>query len=158
VSSTGEPLTPSKTIVNKHPHKQFPITAKLLLELIVASLLLSMLLSCFDRHSRREENAVITLRVLREIEKDYAVSHDGRYGTLEQILAEDLIDIRFAGPSPVVHNYRFSVTVIPPFDTTPSSYSIDAVPVRNGDDWVNEPGDRVLHVDSSHDTVFIEYK
>ena len=98
-----------------------------------------------------ETAAIQTLDNLRKIQADYSIGHRGSYGTFPELIKEGSLDERFAGDSPVVAGYIFTMKVTPKSTSQPASYIINADPqVGEG---INATGKRHFYLDPSISTI-----
>jgi prepilin-type N-terminal cleavage/methylation domain-containing protein len=98
-----------------------------------------------------ETAAIQTLDNLRKIQADYTIGHRGSYGTFADLIKDGSLDERFAGDTPVVSGYVFTMKVTPKSTAQPASYSINADPqVAEG---INATGKRHFYYDPSLSTV-----
>ena len=59
-----------------------------------------------------ENTAIAALRTINTAEATYASSHDGAWGSLEELTEATLLDSRFGYPQPI-QGYRYSVSIHP---------------------------------------------
>ena len=98
-----------------------------------------------------ETAAIQTLDNLRKIQADYAIGHRGAYGTFADLIKEGSLDDRFAGDTPVVSGFVFTMKVTPKTTAQPAGYSVNADPqVGEG---INATGRRHFYYDPSLSTV-----
>jgi len=95
-----------------------------------------------------EAAAIRTLQTIYRAETEYMTSHDGDYGTFDQLVKNLSLDQRFAGSAPVVEGYVFTLTLKPDAGGKATDYSINADPKE-------EPsgGARHLYMESSSNVV-----
>jgi prepilin-type N-terminal cleavage/methylation domain-containing protein len=75
-----------------------------------------------------ETAAIQTIDTIRKVQADYALGHRGEYGSFDDLIKEGALDERFAGDTPVVSGYIFTMKVTPKSSAQPASYSINADP------------------------------
>jgi prepilin-type N-terminal cleavage/methylation domain-containing protein len=98
-----------------------------------------------------ETAAIQTLDNLRKIQADYAIGHRGSYGTFAELIKEGSLDDRYAGDTPVVSGYVFTMKITPKTTASPASYAVNADPqVAEG---INATGRRHFYVDPAVSTV-----
>lgn len=104
--------------------------------------------------SANEAAAIKTLRTIAEQQMLYYNSHQRTtFGTFEEMLKEGLLDTRFAGGTPVVEGYVFTMRVIPKSTSTPAGYSANADPqVTEG---VGATGKNHFYLDSNSNTIHV---
>jgi prepilin-type N-terminal cleavage/methylation domain-containing protein len=79
--------------------------------------------------SANEAAAVKTLRTIAEQQMLYYNSHQrSSFGTFDEMLKENLLDSRFAGTTPVVEGYVFTMKVIPKSTAQQAGYTVNADP------------------------------
>jgi prepilin-type N-terminal cleavage/methylation domain-containing protein len=94
-----------------------------------------------------ETAAIQQLDNIRKVQADYYVGHRGSYGTFADLIKEGSLDERFAGDTPVVSGYVFTLKVTPKSAAQPAGYMINADPqVSEG---LNATGKRHFYVDPS---------
>src|SRR4051812_31540743 len=98
-----------------------------------------------------ETAAIQTLDNIRKIQADYAIGHRGAYGTFTDLIKENSLDERFAGDTPVVSGFVFTMKVTPKTTAQPAGYTVNADPqVGEG---INATGRRHFYYDPSLSTV-----
>src|SRR6266581_5751885 len=76
-----------------------------------------------------EAAAIKTLRTIAEQQMLFYNSHQrNKFGTFDEMLKENLLDTRFAGNTPVVDGYLYTMKVIPKSTTQQAGYSINSDP------------------------------
>ena len=79
--------------------------------------------------STNEAAAIKTLKTIAEQQKFYYNSHGHTsFGTFDEMLKENLLDTRFAGTTPVVDGYVYTMTVIPKSSTLQAGFAVNADP------------------------------
>jgi prepilin-type N-terminal cleavage/methylation domain-containing protein len=104
--------------------------------------------------SANEAAAVQNLRTLTQQQMLYYNSHQRTaYGTFDELVKEGVVDNKFAGSSPVVDGYIFTLKVVPKTTSTPPGYQINADPqVKEG---VGATGRNHFYVDSDKNTIHV---
>src|SRR6267142_4556110 len=104
--------------------------------------------------SANEAAAVKTLRTIAEQQMLYYNSHQrSTFGTFDEMLKDNLLDTRFAGTTPVLDGYLYTMKVIPKSTAQQPGYSINADPqVREG---VSATGKNHFYVDSDTNTIHV---
>jgi prepilin-type N-terminal cleavage/methylation domain-containing protein len=101
-----------------------------------------------------EAAAVQSLRTLTQQQMLYYNAHQRTtYGTFDEMVKDGLVDNRFAGSSPVVDGYVFTMRIVPKTTSTPPGYQINADPqVKEG---VGATGRNHFFVDSDKNTIHV---
>ena len=101
-----------------------------------------------------EAAAIKTLRTVAEQQMLYYNSHQrSTFGTFDEMLKENLLDGRFAGTTPVVEGYVFTMRVIPKSTAQQAGYSLNADPqVTEG---VGATGKNHYYLDSDTNTIHV---
>lgn len=104
--------------------------------------------------SANEAAAVKTLRSIAEQQLLYYNAHQrSSYGTFDEMLKENLLDTRFAGSTPVVDGYVYTMKIIPKSTNQQPGYTINADPqVTEG---VGATGKNHFYVDSDSNTIHV---
>jgi prepilin-type N-terminal cleavage/methylation domain-containing protein len=104
--------------------------------------------------SANEAAAIKTLRTIAEQQMLYYNSHQrSAYGTFDEMLKEGLLDTRFAGTTPIVEGYVFTLRVIPKSTTAQAGYTVNADPqVTEG---VGATGKNHFFLDSNSNTIHV---
>jgi prepilin-type N-terminal cleavage/methylation domain-containing protein len=104
--------------------------------------------------SANEAAAVKTLRTIAEQQMLYYNSHQRTtYGTFDEMLKENLLDTRFAGTTPVVDGYIYTMKVIPKSTTAQPGYTINADPqITEG---VSATGKNHFYIDVDTNTIHV---
>ena len=104
--------------------------------------------------SANEAAAVQSLRTLTQQQMLYYNSHQrSAYGTFDELVKEGVVDSKFAGTTPLVDGYIFTMRVVPKTTSTPPGYSINADPqVKEG---VGATGRNHFYVDSDKNTIHV---
>jgi prepilin-type N-terminal cleavage/methylation domain-containing protein len=101
-----------------------------------------------------EAAAVKSLRTLAEQQMLYYNAHNrSTFGTFEEMLKEGLLDNRYAGSTPVVEGYVFTMKIIPKSTTAQAGYSVNADPqVSEG---VQATGKNHFYMGSDSNTIHV---
>ncbi|MGH9967362.1 MAG: prepilin-type N-terminal cleavage/methylation domain-containing protein [Pyrinomonadaceae bacterium] len=101
-----------------------------------------------------EAAAIKTLRTIAEQQMLYYNSHQrSTYGTFDEMLKENLLDTRFAGSTPVVDGYVYTMRVIPKSTAQQASYAVNADPqVTEG---VGATGRNHFYMDADTNTIHV---
>jgi len=104
--------------------------------------------------SANEAAAIKTLRTIAEQQMLYYNAHQrSTFGTFDEMLKEGLLDSRFAGGTPVVEGYVFTMKVIPKSTTQQAGYAANADPqVTEG---VGATGKNHYYLDSNSNTIHV---
>jgi hypothetical protein len=98
-----------------------------------------------------EAAAIRTLQTIFRAQTQYMLSHAEEYGTLDQLRQDNYLDQRFAGQTPVVEGYAFTISLTPKSGGEPARYTINADPKQ--DDATTTSGARHLYMDSDSNVV-----
>jgi hypothetical protein len=99
-----------------------------------------------------EAAAIRTLQTIYGAQTHYMLSHAEEYGTFDQLKTDNYLDQRFAGSTPVVEGYAFTIRLTPKSGTgEAASYSVNADPKQ--DDETTTAGARHLYMDSSSNVI-----
>ncbi len=96
--------------------------------------------------SGNETAAQQTLRSIQTYQSQYAAKHRGRFANFDELIKSVELDQKFAGESPVVNGYVFTLIVEEPGSAKPAKYSVSANPVTPG-------GGQYYYTDSSIGTI-----
>ncbi|CAN5661135.1 hypothetical protein BH18ACI4_BH18ACI4_24950 [soil metagenome] len=101
-----------------------------------------------------EAAAIKTLRTVAEQQMLYYNAHQrASFGTFDEMLKENLLDTRFAGATPVVDGYVYTLRVIPKSTTQQAGFAINADPqVSEG---VGATGKNHFYMDSETNTIHV---
>ncbi len=104
--------------------------------------------------SANEAAAVKTLRTVAEQQMLYYNSHQrSSFGSFDEMLKEGLLDTRFAGTTPVVDGYVYTMRVIPKSTTQPPGWALNSDPqVTSG---VGATGKNHFYLDSDSNTIHV---
>lgn len=98
-----------------------------------------------------ENAAQQSLDRIRTMQVQYAGKHQGKFATFAELIQSGQLDDRYAGETPIVNGYRFTLKVEPPSTSQPAKFSLNADPqVSEG---VAATGDRHFYTDSSLGTI-----
>ena len=98
-----------------------------------------------------EAAAIRTLQTIFRAQTQYMLSHAEDYGTFDQLIQDNYLDQRFAGTTPVVEGYAFTMRLTPKSGSQAAAYSINADPKQA--DETSTGGARHLYMDSSSNVV-----
>jgi len=101
-----------------------------------------------------EAAAIKTLRTIAEQQMLYYNSHQrSAFGSFDEMLKEGLLDSRFAGGTPVVEGYVFTLKVVPKSTAQQAGYTVSADPqVTEG---VGATGKNHYYLDSNSNTIHV---
>jgi len=104
--------------------------------------------------SANEAAAIKTLRTIAEQQMLFYNSHQrSTFGTFDEMLKENLLDTRYAGTTPVVEGYIFTMRVIPKSTMTQPGYAINCDPqVTEG---VGATGKNHFYLDADSNTIHV---
>jgi hypothetical protein len=98
-----------------------------------------------------EAATIRTLQTIYRAQTEYMLSHAEDYGTFDQLVADRYLDGRFAGATPIVEGYAFTMKVTPKAGSESAAYSINADPKQS--DGTSTGGARRLYMDSTSNVV-----
>ena len=104
-----------------------------------------------------EASAIKSLSTFAEQQMLYYNGHQrGAFGTFDEMLKEGLLDNRFAGTTPVVEGYVFSMRIIPKSTTQQAGFEVNADPlITEGFDatgknhFYHDSKSKIVHVNST---------
>jgi prepilin-type N-terminal cleavage/methylation domain-containing protein len=101
-----------------------------------------------------EAAAVKTLRTIAEQQMLYYNAHQrNTFGTFDELLKDNFLDTRFAGTTPVLDGYVYTMKVIPKSTAQQPGYAVNSDPqVREG---VGATGRNHYYVDSDTNTIHV---
>lgn len=104
------------------------------------------------RKAETRTNEAAAIRALQNIfraQTQYAVTHSNDYGTFDELIKEGYLDQRFAGHSPVIEGYVFTILTVPDQDSSPGTFFfVNADPKDAA-----SAATRHLYIDSSSNVV-----
>ena len=104
--------------------------------------------------SANEAAAVKTLRTVAEQQMLYYNSHQrSSFGNFDEMLKEGLLDTRFAGTTPVVDGYVYTMRVIPKSTTQQAGWALNTDPQVTG--GVSATGKNHFYLDSDSNTIHV---
>jgi hypothetical protein len=92
--------------------------------------------------------AIATIRTIRIAETSYNITHEGEYGTVQQLVDAGLLDSRYAADKPL-KDYAITLKVNPKAEGA-ASFSCNLDPEKNG-----EHTGRHFYVDSTTDGIHV---
>ena len=102
--------------------------------------------------AQREGNEAATqqnLKTIAAVEIQYYNTHSRTFGTLDQLIKEEMLTSKFSGNLPVADGYVFSLSVTPKTVSRPSSYTLNADPLSAN------TGRRHFYIDSESPTIHV---
>ncbi len=98
--------------------------------------------------SGNEATAAQSIQTMKTLQTQYASKHQGKFApNFDELIKSVQLDEKFAGQSPVVNGYTFTMKVEEPSATKPPFYSINADPqVSEG---IQATGNRHFYFDST---------
>ncbi len=103
----------------------------------------------------KSANEAAATQALRTIASDQMIYYNAHqrssFGTFDEMIKEGLLNSKFAGTTPVVEGYVFTMRVIPKSTTTQPGYAVNADPqVTEG---VSATGKNHFYLDSDSNTI-----
>ena len=99
-----------------------------------------------------DASAVQSLNTLQVAQRTFHGSRGrGNYGTFDQLVADGILDETFAGETPVISGYVFTMRTTPKSTNEPASYIINADPQRAG--GMTATGSFHFYMDSNSNTI-----
>jgi len=109
------------------------------------------------KSAANEAAAIGALRTVSSAQTQYSVTHDGNFGTFEQLVKAGNLDARFGGERPIIGGYALTMKVTPADSGgKPSAYVINADPQQ--DVAAGSTGTRHLYMDSTDSTIHTNAK
>ena len=100
-----------------------------------------------------EAAAVRALQTIFQAQTMYSTTHPGDYGVFDQLIMENLLDRRFAGASPVLEGYVFTMRIVQQTGSQPAAFSINADPKQAEGASPPASNARHLYIDSDSNVV-----
>jgi prepilin-type N-terminal cleavage/methylation domain-containing protein len=100
-----------------------------------------------------ETSAVKALNTFSVVELQYFNMNNRTFGTMEDLLKDNLIDTRFAGSPPVVNGYVYTLKVNPKTTSQQSSYTLNADPQQS--EGIGATGKNHFYIDSTAATIHV---
>ncbi|CAN5571246.1 hypothetical protein BH20ACI4_BH20ACI4_04240 [soil metagenome] len=98
-----------------------------------------------------ENAAQQSLDRIRTMQVQYAGKHQGKFATFDELIQAGQLDERYAGETPVINGYKYTMLITPPSATQPAKFAVNADPqVAEG---VSRTGDRHFYTDSTLGTI-----
>ena len=82
--------------------------------------------------AEREGNEAATqqdLKTIAAVEVEYYNTHNRMFGTLDQMIKEEMLTSKFSGNPPVADGYVFNLSVTPKTVSQPGSFTLNADPL-----------------------------
>ena len=104
--------------------------------------------------SANEAAATQSLRTIQSDQMLYYNAHQrSSFGTFDEMLKEGLLNSKFAGTTPLVEGYIFTMRIVPKSTTTQPGYAVNADPqITEG---VSATGKNHFYVDSDANTIHV---
>lgn len=100
-----------------------------------------------------ETAAIGALRVIASAQVTYSATHEGEYGTFQQLVDGGNLDARFGSDSPVIQGYVLNMRVSSKDSSGRSSYSVNADPERSA--GAAQTGNRHFFLDGNDNTIHV---
>ncbi len=104
---------------------------ELMIVIAIIALLIGVGVPAWQAMVRRgnETTAAQTINTIKTLQTTYASKHQGKFAKdFDELIKSVQLDERYAGQTPVVNGYTFTMKVEEPSATKPSFYSINADP------------------------------
>lgn len=109
------------------------------------------------KSAANETAAIGALRTISSAQSAYSVSHDGDYGTFEELVKAGNLDVRFSGDRPVVGGYILTMKVTAKgSDALAGSFVVNADPQQ--DVAAGSTGSRHFYMGSTESTIHVNAK
>ena len=109
------------------------------------------------KSAANEAAAIGALRTISSAQTSYSISHEGDYGTFEELVMAGNLDARFTGDRPVIGGYVLTIKVTPKeSEVKPASYAVNADPQQGI--AAGSTGTRHLFMDSVDGTIHVNAK
>lgn len=102
--------------------------------------------------AQRAGNEAATLQDLKTIaavEIQYYNTHNRTFGTLDQLIKEQMLTSKFSGNPPVADGYFFRLNIMPRTSAQPASYTLNADPQSTA------TGQNHFYLDSTSATIHV---
>jgi prepilin-type N-terminal cleavage/methylation domain-containing protein len=138
---------------HRRPREQGFSLMELLIVIAIIGILASIVVVSLQAgiRSANETAAIAHLDTIRKGQTQYALSHKGEYGTFDQLIKAGYLDKEFAGETPIVKGYVFTMKITPKSANQPASFSVNADPQQA--DGVGATGSRYFYIDPNVSTV-----
>ena len=103
---------------------------ELMIVIAIIGILVGVGVFTWKKATRRgnEAAAARTLQTIRDTQADYYLGHRGEFGTFDQLIKDGSLDSRFAGESPLIAGYIFTMKVRQRSPNEPAFYFVNADP------------------------------
>lgn len=109
------------------------------------------------KSAANEASAVAALRTIASAQAMYSTTHEGDFGTFEELVGAGNLDTRFSGDRPIVGGYVLTIKIRPKDSGgNPASYEVNADP--QSDVAAGSTGNRHLYVDSKDSVIRVNAK
>ena len=89
------------------------------------------------------------LKTIAAVEIQYYNTHSRTFGTLDQLIKEEMLSSKFSGKSPMADGYVLSLSVTQKTGSQPSSYTLNADPLSAS------TGKKHFYIDSESPTIHV---
>jgi len=103
--------------------------------------------------SGNEAATVKALQTIETLEIQHYNSHSRNFGTFEELVKDEGLDVRFSTNPPVVDGYVFTLKVIPKSAAQQTTYTVNADPQQS--DGIGATGKNHFYVDSASGTIHV---
>lgn len=89
------------------------------------------------------------LKTIAAVQIQYYNTHNRTFGTLDQLIKEDMLTSKFSGNPPAADGYIFTLKVTPKTVSQPTSYTLNADPQSD------TTGKNHFYIDSNSSTIHV---
>jgi hypothetical protein len=100
-----------------------------------------------------EAGILQNMKAIAAVEVQYFNSHNRNFGTFDQMVKEQMLDLRFTGERPTVDDHIFTLKLMPKTTSQPASYTLQVDPwpeVAHRRHFYLDSTDNIIHVNADH--------